>query len=175
MTQRLTFNVSPRQFERPGFFPRLREAMKRSGSPPWLLELEFTESVAMRCSDAMLGELAALRAEGVSIAIDDFGTGYSNLARLKDIPLDRVKLDQSLIHDVDTSNSARTIVAAVIHLIHGLGLEVVAEGVEREGQLDVLRAIGCDTFQGFAFARAMQETDFFAWIADRGETAALSA
>lgn len=175
MTQRLTFNVSPRQFERPGFFSRLREAMKRSGSPPWLLELEFTESVAMRCSEAMLEELAALRSAGVSIAIDDFGTGYSNLARLKDIPLDRVKLDQSLIHDVDTSESARTIVAAVIHLIHGLGLEVVAEGVEREGQLDVLRAIGCDTFQGFAFAAAMSEADFFTWIAGRNQGLTLSA
>lgn len=175
MTQRLCFNVSPRQLERPGFFPRLREAMKRTGSPPWLLEIEFTETVAMQCSEGVMEELAALRAEGVSIAIDDFGTGYSNLARLKDIPLDRVKLDQSLIHDVDRSESARTIVAAVIHLVHGLGLEVVAEGVEREGQLDVLRAIGCDTFQGFAFAEAMTEAELFAWIAGRKKQEALSA
>ena len=167
MTQRLTFNVSPRQLERPRFFVKLRDAMRRSGSPPWLLELEFTETAAMRCSDGVLGELAALRADGVSIAIDDFGTGYSNLARLKDIPLDRVKLDRSLVAEVDSSANARTIAAAVIHLIHGLGLEVIAEGVERQDQLEVLRAIGCDAFQGFAFARPMDEAELLAWIGRR--------
>ena len=169
MSQRLAFNVSPRQLERPRFFLKLREAMRRSGSPPWLLELEFTETAAMRCSDRVLAELAALRADGVSIAIDDFGTGYSNLARLKDIPLDRVKLDQSLVSEVDVSENARTVVAAVIHLIHGLGLEVIAEGVERPGQLDVLRAIGCDIFQGYAYARPMGEAELIAWI--RAESA----
>ena len=76
-----------------------------------------------------------------------------------------MKLDRSLVNDVDVSESARTIVAAVIHLIHGLDLEVVAEGVEREAQLEVLRAIGCDTFQGFAFARPMAEAEFFEWVA----------
>jgi diguanylate cyclase (GGDEF)-like protein len=175
MTQRLTFNVSPRQLERPRFFLKLREAMRRSGSPPWLLELEFTETAAMRCSDGVLAELAALRSDGVSIAIDDFGTGYSNLARLKDIPLDRVKLDQSLVSEVDSSENARTIVAAVIHLIHGLGLEVIAEGVERQGQLDVLRTIGCDAFQGYAFARPMTEGELIAWIAGRSTQRLLSA
>lgn len=174
MSQRLAFNVSPRQIERPGFFSRLREAMQRNGSPPWLLELEFTETMAMRCSEGVIAELAALRADSVSIAIDDFGSGYSNLSRMKDMPLDRVKLDRSLVEDVDRSESARTIVAAVIHLIHGLGLEVVAEGVERKEQLDVLRAVGCDAFQGFAFAEAMEEADFFAWIAD-SEAKRLSA
>lgn len=167
MSQRLSFNVSPRQLERPSFFSRLREAMLRSGSPPWLLELEFTETVAMRCSNAVIAELARLRADGVSIAIDDFGAGYSNLSRMKDMPLDRVKLDRSLIDQVDGSESTRTIVAAVIHLIHGLGLEVVAEGVERREQLDVLRAIGCNTFQGYAFAEPMAEDEFFAWVADQ--------
>ncbi|HEV2079753.1 MAG TPA: EAL domain-containing protein [Allosphingosinicella sp.] len=175
MTHRLTFNVSPRQLDRPRFFPRLREAMQRSGSPPWLLELELTETAAMRCSPAVIDELAALRLEGVSIAIDDFGTGYSNLARLKDIPLDRVKLDRSLVNDVDVSESARTIVAAVIHLIHGLGLEVLAEGVERKAQIEVLRAIGCDTFQGFAFAPPMAEAEFFRWVGGRSPKLSRSA
>jgi EAL domain-containing protein (putative c-di-GMP-specific phosphodiesterase class I) len=87
---------------------------------------------------------------------------------MKDMPLDRVKLDSSLIKDVDTSESARTIVAAIIHLIHGLGLEVVAEGVENEAQIDVLRAVGCDIFQGHAFSEAMEERSFSAWIAKRG-------
>jgi EAL domain-containing protein (putative c-di-GMP-specific phosphodiesterase class I) len=116
----------------------------------------------------VIAELAALRELGVSIAIDDFGSGYSNLARMKDMPLDRVKLDRSLIADVDTSDGARTIVSAVIHLIHGLGCEVVAEGVERAAQIDVLRAIGCDTLQGFAFSEPLSEKDFIAWVRQNG-------
>ena len=127
--------------------------------------------MAMQCSDAFLSELAALRADGVSIAIDDFGSGYSNLSRMKDMPIDRVKLDQSLTADVDASENARTIIAAVIHLIHGLGLEVVGEGIERKEQIEVLRAVGCDTFQGHAFAEAMTETEFFAWLAAKEQEA----
>jgi EAL domain-containing protein (putative c-di-GMP-specific phosphodiesterase class I) len=79
------------------------------------------------------------------------------------MPLDRVKLDRSLIADVDTSQGARTIVSAVIHLIHGLGCQVVGEGVERSEQLEVLRAIGCDTVQGFAFSEGIGEVDFLVW------------
>jgi len=164
LTHRLCFNVSPRQVERVDFFERLRAAMRAADAPLSLLELEFTETVAMNCSDSVIAELAALRQSGASIAIDDFGRGYSNFVRIKDMPLDRVKLDRSLIADVDTSESARTIVSAVIHLIHGLGCKVVGEGVERPAQLDVLRAIGCDTVQGFAFAAPMAEEPFMAWV-----------
>jgi EAL domain-containing protein (putative c-di-GMP-specific phosphodiesterase class I) len=164
MSQRLTFNVSSRQLERPDFLKRLRETLNRTGSPPWLLELEITESLAMKCGDAALTELAALRGEGASVAIDDFGSGYSNLSRLNDMPLDRIKLDRALVQGVDVSDGARTIVSAVIHLIHGLGCEAVAEGVERSEQRDVLRAIGCDVLQGFAFAEPMGEAEFVAWV-----------
>jgi diguanylate cyclase (GGDEF)-like protein len=167
MTQRLAFNISARHFSRPDFFKRLRAAVARSGAPAWLLELEFTEAVAMKCSPATIAELVSLRAEGVSIALDDFGTGLSNLRRLKDMPLDRVKLDESLIREIDTSNSTRTIVAALIHLIHGLGYQVVGEGVERQEQFEVLRAIGCDAVQGYVFAEALIEPDFLAWVQRR--------
>jgi diguanylate cyclase (GGDEF)-like protein len=163
LDHRLTFNVSPKQVERADFFERLRAAMKRARAPLSLLELEFTETLAMNCSREAIRELSALRREGLAIAIDDFGSGYSNLARLKDMPLDRVKLDRSLIADVDTSQGARTIVSAVIHLIHGLGCQVVGEGVERSEQLEVLRAIGCDTVQGFAFSEGIGEVDFLVW------------
>jgi EAL domain-containing protein (putative c-di-GMP-specific phosphodiesterase class I) len=82
------------------------------------------------------------------------------------MPLDRVKIDRSIVEDVDRSDSARTIVSAVIHLIHGLDCEVICEGVERQEQIDVLRAIGCDTFQGFAFSAAMPEEEFVRWVAE---------
>ena len=88
------------------------------------------------------------------IAIDDFGTGYSNIARLRSMPLDRVKLDPSLIADIETSEKARVVVQAVIQLIKGVGCEVVAEAVETVAQADILRAMGCDTVQGYVFAAA---------------------
>jgi EAL domain-containing protein (putative c-di-GMP-specific phosphodiesterase class I) len=124
--------------------------------------------MAMTSGPAVIAELAALRADGATIAIDNFGTGLSNLGRLRDVPLDRIKLDASLTHDVDSSDMARTVVAALIHLIHGLGCEVVGEKVERREQLDVLRAVGCDSVQGHVFAQPMTETDFLAWI-DAGQ------
>jgi diguanylate cyclase (GGDEF)-like protein len=166
--QRIALNVSPRQLERRDFFARLKEALARSASPPWQLELEFTESMAVRCGECVIADLSALRGQGISIAIDDFGSGYSNLARLRSMPVDRVKLDRSLVAEIDASASARTIVSAVIHLIHGLGCQAVAEGVERQEQLDVLRAVGCDTVQGYSCAEPMTEAAFLAWLAAAG-------
>jgi diguanylate cyclase len=167
---RVAFNISPRQVDRPDFFLRLRSAFADADVPLSMIELEFTESAAMEVSEPVLEEIAALRADGARIAIDDFGTGYSNLARLRSMPLDRVKLDPSLIADIDTSEKARVIVQAVIQLIKGVGCEVVAEAVETVAQADILRAMGCDTVQGYIFAAPMFEDEFLAWIgnADRG-------
>ena len=169
MTQRLTINVSASQIERSDFFEHFRECLDRSGVPPTMVELELTETMVLQCDDLIASDLESLRALGVSIAIDDFGAGYSNLSRMKDVPLDRVKLDRSLIHDVDSCERGRTIVSAVIHMIHGLGCEVVAEGVERREQLAVLRMIGCDTIQGYAFAMPMNERELRAWVAQSSE------
>ena len=170
IARRLAFNVSPRQLERGDFFVMLRAAFAERQVSLSMIELEFTESAAMECSDGVLAEIAALRADGISIAIDDFGTGYSNIARLRAMPLDRVKLDPSLIADIHLSEKARTVVQAVIQLIKGVGAEVVAEAVETVAQADILRAMGCDTVQGFIFAHPMFEDDYVAWIrnAERG-------
>jgi len=167
---RLAFNVSPRQLDRPDFFLRLRSAFADADVPLSMIELEFTESAAMEAGEFVLKEIAALRGDGVRIAIDDFGTGYSNLARLRAMPLDRVKLDPSLIADIDSCEKARVVVQAVIQLIKGIGSEVVAEAVETVAQADILRAMGCDTVQGFIFAAPMFEDEFLDWIgnADRG-------
>ena len=164
IARRLAFNVSPRQLERADFFVMLRAAFAERHVPLSLIELEFTESAAMECSESVLAAIAALRADGASIAIDDFGTGYSNIARLRAMPLDRVKLDPSLIADIHLSEKARTVVQAVIQLIKGVGAEVVAEAVENIDQADILRAMGCDTVQGFIFAHPMFEDDYVAWI-----------
>ena len=165
---RLAFNISPRQVERPDFFMRLRQSFADAGVPLSLVELEFTESAAMEVSATVLQEIAELRTDGARIAIDDFGTGYSNLARLRSMPLDRVKLDPSLIADIETSEKARVIVQAVIQLIKGVECEIVAEAVETVAQADILRAMGCDIVQGFVFAEPMFEHDFVAWTTNAG-------
>ena len=162
---RIGFNVSPRQLERADFFVKLRHAFADADVPLSMVELEFTESAAMDVSATVLDEIRSLRADGASVAIDDFGTGYSNIARLRTMPLDRVKLDQKLISDIDCDEKARVIVQAVIHLIKGVGCEVVAEAVETIAQADILRAMGCDTVQGYIFAPAMLEEDFLEWTA----------
>ena len=123
----------------------------------------------MECSAEVLAEIAALRADGASIAIDDFGTGYSNIARLRAMPLDRVKLDPSLIADIHISEQARTVVQAVIQLIKGVGAEVVAEAVENIDQADILRAMGCETIQGFVFAAPMFEDEYLKWTRHAGD------
>jgi diguanylate cyclase len=161
---RLSFNISPRQVDRPDFFAKLRQTFIDAQVPLSSIELEFTESAAMEAGDTVLEEIAALRSDGATIAIDDFGTGYSNLARLRAMPLDRVKLDPSLIADIETDEKARVVVQAVIHLIKGVDCEIVAEAVETIAQADILRAMGCDTVQGFVFAQPMYEDEFLAWV-----------
>ena len=169
---RLAFNISPRQVERPDFFVKLRQFFADAGVPLSLTELEFTESAAMEVSASVLEEIGALRRDGARIAIDDFGTGYSNIARLRSMPLDRVKLDPSLIADIETSEKARVIVQAVIQLIKGVDCEIVAEAVETVAQADILRAMGCDIVQGFVFAEPMFEEEFLAWTSNaRGRDA----
>jgi len=167
---RLGFNISPRQVDRPDFFVKLRQAFIDADVPLSLIELEFTESAAMEVGASVLEEIGALRNDGARITIDDFGTGYSNLARLRAMPLDRVKLDPSLIADIEVNEKARVIVQAVIHLIKGVECEIVAEAVETVAQADMLRAMGCDTVQGYVFAPPMMEEEFLAWTS-KGSTA----
>jgi diguanylate cyclase (GGDEF)-like protein len=168
---RLAFNVSPRQLDRADFFPRLRQIFADQDVPLSLVELEFTESAVMEVSQHVLDEIGALRKGGARIAIDDFGTGYSNLARLRSMPVDRVKLDPSLICDIERSEQARVVVQAVVQLIHGVGCEIVAEAVENSAQADILRAMGCQTVQGFVFAEPMFEPDYRAWVRHAGGAA----
>ena len=171
---RLAFNISPRQLDRADFFHKLRQAFAGAEVPLSMVEVEFTESAAMEVSEAILSEIRTLQDDGVRVAIDDFGTGYSNIARLRSMPLDRVKLDPSLICDIDTSEKARVVIQAVIQLIKGVGAEVVAEAVETVAQADILRAMGCDTVQGYVFAEPMFEEEFLAWIGNANRRGAKS-
>jgi diguanylate cyclase (GGDEF)-like protein len=161
--QRLSINVSQRQIDHASFFRHLSDAMAAADAPARLLELEINESLAMECSSDTLDVLIALRRAGATVAIDNFGTGYSNVARLRALPIDRIKLDRSVVAEVATEQAARTIAHALVGLIHGLGCEAVAEGIESQAQADVLRVIGCDAIQGYAVAEPMDEGAFLVW------------
>ncbi|WP_298673083.1 EAL domain-containing protein [uncultured Sphingomonas sp.] len=162
---RLAINVSPRQIDRADFFTRLRAAMREAHAPARLLELELNETVAAHARADAIAALAQLRDDGATIAIDGFGTGLSSVARLRQLPIDRVKLDRSLIAMIVDDHAARLIAGSLVGLIHGLGCEAVAEGVETPAQAELLRVIGCDAIQGYGVARPMTEADFLAWAA----------
>ena len=155
--QRISINISRRELAQPDFFERLNRAMQRHATPPTALELELTETLMMRLRGDTYKALVELRARGVCIAIDDFGTGFSNLAQLRDLPIDRVKIDRSLVRDIVLSVEARTICSAIVGLVRGLGLSMVVEGIESEEQIDLLRAMGCSVFQGFHLSRPIRE------------------
>ena len=172
--QRLAINISQRQLDHAMFFRRLRDAMHTAGAPARLLELEITETLAMHASGDVVEAIAALRADGATIAIDDYGTGHSSVARLRTLPIDRIKLDRSLIEHIATRPEARQIAQSMIGLIHGLGCEAVAEGIEHIDQAEILRVIGCDVVQGYAVAPPMPEAGLIAWSrgGDQGEAQA---
>jgi diguanylate cyclase (GGDEF)-like protein/PAS domain S-box-containing protein len=146
-------NVSARQVSRPTFVHEVAEILGRTGLPPSSLVLELTESAVMTGNEVSTQNLHALRGLGTRIAIDDFGTGYSSLAYLAKLAIDVVKIDRSFVDDCDRSPEGLRIVEAITTLGHTLDLTVVAEGIERPGQLQKLRAAGCDEVQGFLLGR----------------------
>ena len=146
-------NLSPRQFNDPKLAEHVAQALKASGLPPRLLELEITESTAMQHTDATLGTLERLKRLGVSIAIDDFGTGYSSLAYLKRFPVDKLKIDRVFVAETPADQEQATIVSAIVALAHALDIRTVAEGVETEAQREFLARCGCDFIQGYLVGR----------------------
>ena len=152
-------NLSARQIDDPGIVATIEEILGRTGLPPGHLTLEITESALMRDAAAALVVLRALKGLGVLLAIDDFGTGYSSLSYLQRFPLDILKVDRMFVQELDSDSGGREIVSAVVSLAHALGLEVVAEGVETERQLEILQALECDFAQGFLFSRPVPATE----------------
>ncbi len=147
---RIAVNISARQLGQSGFMQVIASALERTGLSPDCLELELTETALMYSFGDCMHRLHGLRDLGVSVAIDDFGTGYSSLSYLQKLPVSRVKIDQSFIRGV-TERSRETVplIRAIVDLAHGLGLTVIAEGVETELQLEILAAAGCDQVQGY--------------------------
>ncbi len=160
----VSVNVSARQLRDPGFVGLVRDELAASGLPPQRLVIEITESLLAR-GGGVADELARLRADGVRIAIDDFGTGFSSLSYLRQLPVDVIKLDKSFVDTVAVSSEQYAVIATVTQLARTLKLDVVAEGIETEDELDVLSTVGCGYGQGYVVSRPMSHDDAVRWLA----------
>jgi diguanylate cyclase (GGDEF)-like protein/PAS domain S-box-containing protein len=152
----MSVNLSSRQIDDAGLTEDVARALRESGLEPAALTLEITESVLLRDLSVVMTRLGALKALGVRLAIDDFGTGYSSLSYLRSLPVDVLKIDRSFIAEVDSGSAERALVRSIVSLAQILGLETVAEGIEEQKQLIVLRSFGADFGQGFLFAQPLE-------------------
>ncbi|HYD55283.1 MAG TPA: EAL domain-containing protein [Burkholderiales bacterium] len=161
---RMAVNLSARQFSDPRLVDQVQAALKASGLDPSRLEIEITESTVMPDPDRSIEVMRALRESGVRLSMDDFGTGYSSLGYLKQFPLNTVKIDRSFVNDLPNGRDDAAIARAVLAMARALGMEVVAEGVERIEQLEFLRREGCDEYQGYYSSRPVTEEAFRALL-----------
>ena len=151
----ISVNISAVHFLRSNFVETVQQALDGSGLPPELLELEITESVLLKDAERAIYLLHELKKIGVGLALDDFGTGYSSLSYLKDLPIDKVKIDRSFVQELIDDPRDAAITQGIISMAHHLDLQVVAEGVETAEQAAFLSRNRCDAFQGFLYARPM--------------------
>ncbi|MDG2502750.1 MAG: EAL domain-containing protein [Porticoccaceae bacterium] len=156
----LALNLSVKDLMAEELHGQLEALMRRHSLPKNVLELEITESTLMSHPELMSTELVKIKSMGISIAIDDFGSGYSSLNYLKRLPVDVLKIDRSFIQEIETDPSDSAIVSGIIGLAQNLEMKTVAEGVETEAQREMLRALGCDSFQGYLVAKPLPASDF---------------
>lgn len=159
-------NLSTRNLLDDTLVDRLTELLTVNGIDATLISFEVTETAMMIDRERVIGVLQSIRDRGFDLAVDDFGTGYSSLAYLRDLPIDELKIDRVFVTDVDIDSSNERIVRSTVELAHGFGLRVVAEGVERPGGLQTLRAIGCDEVQGYLIARPLPNDRLDRWLAE---------
>ncbi len=168
-------NVSALQFQQSHFVDRLAGVLAVSGVPPHLLELELTESILVHDAEETLARLQAISRLGVRMSIDDFGTGYSSLAYLRRFPIDKLKIDRSFMRGLPEDERNAGIVRAILQMARALDLKVLAEGVETESQREFLQTAGCDEFQGWLFAPALDPLSFESRLATRTPRRAAAA
>lgn len=158
---KISVNLSPRQIRDPAFIDLLKNILADSGLHPAYLQLEITEGLLVEQSPSTHDMLDAIHNLGVSIAMDDFGTGFSSLSYLRNFPFDALKIDRSFIHDLDSSPEAQVLIKATIAMAEGLGLDVVAEGIENDQQLEFLVEKDCDLVQGYLLGRPVDAEVFY--------------
>jgi EAL domain-containing protein (putative c-di-GMP-specific phosphodiesterase class I) len=162
----IAVNLSARNLFHAHFFSELQALLRSSDANPALLELEITETSLMQDPIAAAALLEKIAALGIRIAIDDFGTGYSSLAYLRRLPLHALKIDRTFVNELSHNAQDQVIVRSTIALAHNLNLQVIAEGVEDEATLALLRDMGCDGVQGFLFARPQPAHQIEQWLAE---------
>ena len=163
---RMCVNISLAQFRHPGFIAMLENALRDTGVDGKNLELEITESMAMEDTELVMHLLADIKRCGATVAIDDFGTGFSSLSHLRQLDVDRLKIDRAFVREAQSSSAGSTIAQMVINLGRGLGLRVIAEGIETEDQRLQLLTLGCHEGQGYLFARPMPAEQLERWMDD---------
>jgi diguanylate cyclase (GGDEF)-like protein len=161
----MSVNLSPVQFRERGVELLIERVLRESGLEPEALDVELTENAVIENSQTAAQSLRYLHQLGVTLSIDDFGTGYSSLSYIKRLPVQRLKIDQTFVQNLEHSANDEVIVRAIINLGHSLGLKVIAEGVETEGQLERLRQLGCDEVQGFLVSPPISAEALEDWIA----------
>ena len=149
----INLNITPKQFAQPELACQIGDTLRETGLDPGCVNLEITETIAMGDAERSAVVLAELKALGVRLDIDDFGTGYSSLSRLQRFPVDTLKIDRSFISRIDTDPATHEIVRVIVMLAHGLSLKVVAEGVETQAQVDLLKTMGCELAQGYLYSK----------------------
>ena len=162
----VSVNVSPKQFRSGTLLKAVANSLELSGLPCEQLELEITESLLIQESGQPLNILETLHGQGISLALDDFGTGYSSLSYLRRFPLRVLKIDSSFIRDLETDQNSKVLVDAIIAMAHSLELEIVAEGVENEVQLDFLRQRNVKIVQGYLFSPPVPAEKFRSLLKD---------
>jgi diguanylate cyclase (GGDEF)-like protein/PAS domain S-box-containing protein len=162
----IAVNVSAIQFRQKDFVEHLANSVRKHGITPSRIELELTEGIIMRDAEATIDILGRLHEMGFQLSIDDFGTGFSSLNYLRRFPIDKIKVDQSFVSDVTTSESAASLVTAIVSLAQSLKLKVIAEGVQTKEQLELLRGLRCDEAQGFLFSHALASEEFERLVRD---------
>ncbi|MGG0667203.1 putative bifunctional diguanylate cyclase/phosphodiesterase [Sporosarcina koreensis] len=155
---RIAVNISPKQFQTGAFAENARNIIEKHGIHPSSFEVEITESALMNMKDT-LSTLQKLKAIGVTISVDDFGTGYSSLSYLKQYPIDIIKIDRSFIKDIEVDEKNEAIAKTIINLAHNLGMQVIAEGVEKDLQAKILKEANCHKAQGFLFSKAVPASE----------------
>lgn len=162
-------NISSIQLQHNNFTDMVERVLNQVGLEPKYLELELTETVLMKSLDSNVQILGELKKKGVKVALDDFGTGYSSLNYLRKIPLNRLKIDRSFIVDLISVSKNRDICEGIIQMAHNLGLEVIAEGVEKKEQLEILKEMLCDSVQGFLYSIPLSENELEAVLRENME------
>lgn len=156
----ISINVSALEFKQPGFIEQVRSAVSRYDISPSSLSIELTESTLLDDFDSIISKMTELTKFGIKFELDDFGTGYSSLQYLKKLPVTHLKIDQSFVHDIDTDDSDKKLVHAIINMARSLDIRVIAEGVETQNQLEFLQNSGCDIYQGYFFGKPLPIADF---------------